>query len=210
MSGFPLAKEMLFQLDLFGLSGLISYILTSPKSLRCVPFNLKLPAPWLSSELQLFYHRSTCINCKAQKKYIHILRMDAYQYYSKSKLATRTHERNGEHLFSCEFDYPKLQFAECQKVNVWEFCRAATLYDFTIFYSDLWWFFLNDLCELQKRFSAFSDLPGGSHFHQILEPKGNAEMNLSSLGSSPFALLFPGSVTNSVLGRNPSRFLGPR
>ena len=58
------------------------------------------------------------VSSARHRRSTYILRMDAYQYYGKSKLATRTHERNGEHIFSCGFDYPKLQFAECQKFNV--------------------------------------------------------------------------------------------
>lgn len=66
-----------------------------------------------------FFNTGVHVPSARHRRSTYILRMDAYQYYSKSKLATRTHERmNGEHLFSCEFGYPRLQFAECQKVHV--------------------------------------------------------------------------------------------
>lgn len=116
MFGFPLAKETFFQLDLFGLPDIISYILTSPTSLRCVTFNLKLPAPDFLSELQLFYPKSTCTRHRRSMKNTYILRMDVYQHYNKSKLPTRTHERlNGELLFHVDLFIPSLNLKSAKK-----------------------------------------------------------------------------------------------
>ena len=90
------------------------------------------------------------VSSARHRRSTYILRMDAYQYYSKSKLAIRTHERNGEHLFSCEFDYPKASICRVPKKSMFvRFCRQLL---YTWFYSDLWWFLLMTFFQLQKAF----------------------------------------------------------
>ena len=132
ISGFPIAKITFFcffSARFFGLPDIMPHIiLTSPRSLRCVPFNLKLPAPWLSSELQLFYPRSTCIKCKAQTEeaLTYCVRMLTS---SKSNSASRTHERmSGEQLFHVDLVISSLNLKSAKKSMFVSFAGSYTLY----------------------------------------------------------------------------------
>ena len=134
---------------------------TSPKSQRCAPFNLKLPAPWLSSELQLFYPRSTCIKCKAQKKHLHI----AYGCLPVVN-PTQPPERMSAWVVNNFFMWIWLSQAWIWRVPKSQCLLVLQAAIYCIwFHSDLRWF-LNDLYCYKHQCVCFS--PPGRHIVLLL------------------------------------------